>query len=132
MSTEYKAIPVPFNVGLFLLKKGYPLYREKYNGPHQHVKPYMLLNTTVVSYLYLQGSNDKAKLFGWGYGEYQQEPVFADTLNILKGGVVTPYSFTLEDLYAEDYFVMVDVNKENDFYRMILPVMPYGLMSDPS
>ena len=83
-----------FGMALDLMKAGSRVARMGWNG-----KGMWLFK--------IQGSNDLAKLNGYGYGEYLGEPVFRDAIFMRTvDNQLVPWTASQTDVLAEDWVVI--------------------------
>lgn len=80
-----------FGLAIEALKKGKTVHRSGWNGKGM--------------YLFLiQGSNDIAKLHGYGFGEYLNEPTFRDAIFMRTvDNQLVPWTASQTDILAEDW-----------------------------
>lgn len=80
-----------FGDALIMLKAGKRVARAGWNGKGQFV-------------FMIQGSNDIAKLHGYGFGEYLGEPTFRDALFLRTvDNQLVPWTVSQSDALAEDW-----------------------------
>lgn len=80
-----------FGNALTLLKKGTALRRTGWNHPDQYI-------------FLLQGSNDLARVHGFGFGECLNEPTFADSIFIRTNDYkLVPWFPSQSDILANDW-----------------------------
>lgn len=85
-----------FGDALVMLKEGYRVARAGWNGKGMFV-------------FKIQGSNDIAKLHGYGFGEYVGEPVFRDALFMRTvDNQLVPWTVSQTDALAEDWEIILE------------------------
>lgn len=85
-----------FGNALVMLKAGERVCRAGWNG-----KGMWLIK--------IQGSNDIAKLHGYGFGEYLGEPAFADAVYMKTAdNMLVPWLCSQTDMLADDWMLLED------------------------
>lgn len=83
-----------FGEAVRLMKRGARIARLGWNGKGMWV-------------FIIQGSNDIAKLHGYGFGEYQGEPTFRDAMFLRTAdNQLVPWTVSQSDALAEDWMVL--------------------------
>lgn len=85
---------VTFGLAVEALKKRHKVTRAGWNGKEMFL-------------LIIQGSNDIAKLTGYGFGEYLDEPTFRDAIFMKTvDDQLVPWTASQSDILADDWTVI--------------------------
>jgi len=83
-----------FSHALLLLKKGYSLARKGWNGKGMFI-------------FKMNGSNGMARIAGYGFGEYLNEPTFRDCIIMrTANNELVPWTIAQSDALAEDWVIV--------------------------
>lgn len=131
MST-LRSLPISLSIALYLLKKDHVIYKNSLSGDPQKIDLHVI-RATSPHFIYIDGSNSKASSYSFGYGEYLGEPRFSDDIYLRENDTLTAYRFTTQDLYANDYYLIIEETMLLDIMGIITPLLPYikFMSSDP-
>lgn len=131
MST-LRSLPISLSIALYLLKKDHVIYKNSLSGDPQKIDLHVI-RATSPHFIYIDGSNSKASSYSFGYGEYLGEPRFSDDIYLRENDTLTAYRFTTQDLYANDYYLIIEETMLLDIMSIITPLLPYikFMSSDP-
>ena len=93
-TADFKGYVMTFGMAIEALKKGLSVSRKGWNGKGMWL-------------FIIQGSNDIAKLHGYGFGEMLNEPTFRDAIFMKTvDNQLVPWTASQTDMLSEDWCVV--------------------------